>query len=396
MFKILPFKHNYTETGDWVITAYFMPAYITMHKKGYVGDRGEYLLEKQKSYYNEERANISDPETLLSYKAEQCFTAEEAFSAEGVNKFNKVKIAEQTIAINIKKQAPPIQRGYMVFKYSGPDRKRENISGVFFKPHPQGPIHILEEPSWVNSENTSIINNLYVAGIDGIDMGASETSIETRNPSKFCTVIKRRIYGMDEPRYVAYYLDRPQDVREAYIQTIALMWWYQAKGNLEATRISLLTYARDNKFMQFFLKRPRVCYGDNIKRRTDNQYGTTATKAMIEHGTDLVRDYVEDYCHNIWFIEFLEQLNKYTDENKGKFDIVAAMQMAEIADEELNDINPKSTEPIQKEYHDIGYYKDERGYTRFGIIPKKVQVQINYSWDKPWEGENIVTNPNYR
>ena len=53
--------------------------------------------------------------------------------------------------------------------------------------------------------------------------------------------------------------------------------------------------------------------------------GTTTATAMIEHGTDLVRDYVEDFCHNIWFIEFLDQLNKYTDENKGKFDIVAAM-----------------------------------------------------------------------
>jgi len=46
---------------------------------------------------------------------------------------------------------------------------------------------------------------------------------------------------------------------------------------------------------------------------------------MIDHGIQLVADYVEDYCHNIWFIEFLEQLNLYTDENKGKFDIVASM-----------------------------------------------------------------------
>jgi len=30
----------------------------------------------------------------MEHKAEQCFTAEEAFAAEGVNKFNKIKIAE--------------------------------------------------------------------------------------------------------------------------------------------------------------------------------------------------------------------------------------------------------------------------------------------------------------
>jgi hypothetical protein len=39
----------------------------------------------------------------MKHKSEQCFTAEEAFSAEGVNKFNKVKISEQILAINIKK-----------------------------------------------------------------------------------------------------------------------------------------------------------------------------------------------------------------------------------------------------------------------------------------------------
>lgn len=323
-FQVLPFHHNYTETGDWVDTGYFMPAYITMNKKGFVGSRGEYLIEKQKAYYTDRRNSIKDPQTLLSHKAEQCFTAEEAFSAEGVNKFNKVKIAEQIISINIKKQAPNIQRGYMEFVYNGAERNRQNIVGARFKPNPQGPIYILEHP-YEDAETKQTVNDLYVSGIDGIDIGQLETSINTKNPSKFCTVIKRRLYGMKEPMYVAYYLDRPNDIREAYKQTIALLMYYNAKANIEATRLSLITYARDNKFMQFFMRRPRVCYGGDEKRRQVNQYGTTATKAMIDHQTDLVADYVEDYCHNIWFIEFLNQLNKYTDENKGQFDIIAAM-----------------------------------------------------------------------
>ena len=370
-----------------------MPAYITMNKKEYVGSRGEYLLEKQKSYYNEIRASFTDPQTLLKHKAEQCFTAEEAFSAEGVNKFNKVKIAEQIVSINIKKQAPAIQRGYMEFTYSNPDRKRESITGVRFKPHPNGPVYILEDP--VEDESHDKINNLYVAGIDGIDIGLLETSKETRDPSKFATVIKKRLYGMNEPIYVAYYLDRPNDIREAYKQTIGLLMYYNARANIEATRLSLLTYARDNKFMQYFMRRPRVCYGGDEKRRQVNQYGTTATKAMIDHQTDLIADYVEDYCHNIWFIEILNQLNKYTDENKGKFDLVAAMAMAEIADEELNGIIPKSNKPISQDFQDIGYYKDEKGYTRFGIIPKKMQQAVFATWDN-YDGRNLTSNPNYR
>jgi hypothetical protein len=54
---------------------------------------------------------------------------------------------------------------------------------------------------------------------------------------------------MSEPTYIAYYLDRPDDIREAYKQTIGLLMYYQAQANIEATRLSVLTYARDNKFM---------------------------------------------------------------------------------------------------------------------------------------------------
>ena len=395
MFLVLPFYHNYTEDGDWVKTAYFIPAYISMNNSKYVGSRGEYLIEKQKSYYNERRASITDPQTLLDHKAEQCFTTEEAFAAEGVNKFNKLKIAEQIIAIRIKKQAPLIQRGYMEFIYSGPERKREFITGVRFKPNPNGPIRILEHPLWEEGDNKEIINNLYVAGIDGIDIGQAETSTQTRDPSKFCTMIKRRVYGMKEPTYVAYYLDRPDDIRDAYKQTMALLWYYQAKANIEASRLSVLTYARDNKFAHFFMKRPRACYGGDERRRTNSQYGTTTTTAMIDHGTDLVASYVEDYCHNIWFIEFLEQLNLYTDENKGKFDMVAACQMAEVGDEELNDIIPREQPKYDKEFQDIGYYKDENGYTRFGVIPKQITQQVKARWDLE-DGRNVNSNPNYR
>lgn len=415
-FLVLPFHHNYTETGEWVDTAYFMPAYITMNKKEYVGSRGEYLLEKQKQYYLDRRASIKDPQTLLKHKAEQCFTAEEAFSAEGVNKFNKLKISDQIIRLRISKNKPDIQRGYMQFIFNGSNRERSNITGVKFVPNKNGNVYILQPPLWeiTNQKEpgesieeyeerkkqdefvSEKINNLYVGGIDGIDIGQAETSDQTRDPSKFCTVIKRRIYGLKEPTYVAYYLDRPNDIRDAYIQTIGLLMWYNCQANLEATRMSVLTYARDNKFMQYFMRRPRVCSGDiNNRKRNNNQYGTTATIAMIDHQTDLIRDYVEDYCHNIWFLEMLDQLNKYTDENKGKFDLVAAMAMAELGDEELRDIIPKKQEVVSQDFQDIGYYIDEHGYRRFGVIPKK-NNNTRVSWNLHDGNININSNPKYR
>jgi hypothetical protein len=57
------------------------------------------------------------------------------------------------------------------------------------------------------------MSNLYVAGIDGIDIGQEQTSEYTKDPSKFCITIKKRTFGLQQAQYVAYYMDRPLDVR---------------------------------------------------------------------------------------------------------------------------------------------------------------------------------------
>jgi len=58
--------------------------------------------------------------------------------------------------------------------------------------------------------------NLYVAGIDGIDIGNEQTSDATKDASKFCIVIKKRAFGLSEPKYVAYYMDRPEKLNVAH------------------------------------------------------------------------------------------------------------------------------------------------------------------------------------
>jgi len=82
------------------------------------------------------------------------------------------------------------------------------------------------------------------------------------------------------------------------------------------------------------MKRPRATLAESMIN-TNKQYGTPATPAIIEHQTDLMADYVNDYCHLIWFDEMLDELNRYNPENKREFDIVASACMALLADEEL-------------------------------------------------------------
>ena len=117
------------------------------------------------------------------------------------------------------------------------------------------------------------------------------------------------------------------------------------------------------------MKRPRATLADSA-RNTNKQYGTPATPAIIDHQTDLIADYITDYWHLIWFDEMLDEFNRYTDENKKKFDIVAAVAMALLADEELQGIVPKVVEEVKDTWYDIGFYTDEYGRRRYGTLPK--------------------------
>ena len=56
--------------------------------------------------------------------------------------------------------------------------------------------------------------NLYVAGIDSIDIGTADSTGTDKKPSQFCIVIKKRVLGIQDPVYVAMYKDRPKFNRD--------------------------------------------------------------------------------------------------------------------------------------------------------------------------------------
>ena len=388
---VLPFLHNYTQDGDWVKTCYFIPAYIALYQSSYNDKRGVCDWRRGKAYYEAERKKrANDPRGLVEYSAEYCFNAEEAFALEGTNKFNKVLIAEQITKIKVLKEGRPIENGDLQFLYkAGSDRTNtKNITGVRWVPGNNGLVHIIEHPLWEGIQQDDEGNtvsyekkrNLYIAGIDGIDIGQDQTSEETKDPSKFSIVIKKRARGLDTPKYVAYYMFRPDRVRDAYQAAIKLMMYYNCMCNIEASRISMIQWAKQNNCIQYFMKRPKATYPDITKKKT-NQIGTPATKTIIDHQTDLIADFVEDYGDTIWFIEMLDQLIRYNDENKGKFDIVAAMAMAELADEELRGVVPRIVEDeTSNQWVDIGYYKTPDGKTHFGVKEKNEMKLPGYKW----------------
>jgi len=209
----------------------------------------------------------------------------------------------------------------------------------------QSKIQIFEHP--LKDENGQPFKNLYVAGIDSIDQGTADSSTQ-RDVSDFCIVIKKRIHGLKEPKYVAIYKDRPRDVREAYDNALKLLTLYNCKALLEHTKISIVTYFKEKKKDHLFMKRPASSMGD-MKRGNSQMIGVPATQYVIEHGLELINNFVNDYCYSIDSEEILEQLLKYSYENKRKFDVIAAMIMAELADEDLMSLKPVAENQMNKE-----------------------------------------------
>ncbi len=370
-----------------------------MDSRGYTNPKeGRAYYEKLREKY------FNSPKDLITYSAEFCFCPEEAFSLEGDNKFNKVNIAEQLTNIRALKKCPPIETGFIEYIYKNGQHTEQNISGFKWIPNQNGKIKILEHPLWnlpeKKDENGSVvwqpplekIRNLYVIGIDGIDIGKAQTSDSTKDPSDFCLIVYKRAYGLQEPMPVAIYKDRPNDIREAYKISIKLAQYYNAIINIEATRQSIIPWARDKKLLNLFMKRPRATLAESA-RNTNKQYGTPATVAIIDHQTDLIADYINDYCHLVWFEEMLDEFSRYTDENKRKFDIVAAFAMCLLADEELQGVVPKEAVEVKEAWQDIGFYTDEQGNKRFGVIPKINKKPVLYG---NFENENIgirTSNP---
>jgi hypothetical protein len=55
IYGVLPFRHNYTQTGEQAITAFFLPAFKTVKDTSYYDSRGYISDEDGKAYFDKTR-----------------------------------------------------------------------------------------------------------------------------------------------------------------------------------------------------------------------------------------------------------------------------------------------------------------------------------------------------
>lgn len=366
-YNVLPYKNFHSRDGRVQYTGFFIPAHEFALDPRYLDERGVTNSVEFKNFYEDHRKKL-DGTDLLDYCAEHCFTPDEALLRQGDNIFDSVVISDRLTQIRVHKMStPPKPMALLWDRTPGDETTMNKVKATV---HTGSKLLVIEPP--MLDEDGNPFKNLYVAGIDSIDMGGKDSATDS-DVSDFCIVIKKRQHGMSPPKYVAIYKDRPNDIRAAYDMALKLLVWYNCKALLEYTKISIQTYFTEKKKRSLFMSRPQFAM-PTTSRKQKELIGIQATEPVIKHGLELIAAFINDYCYGIDYDEMLEQLLNYSYSEKRKFDIVAAMSMAEIADEELYGVSVAPVNNINKEWRDYGYYYDEKGYKRYGVIPEK-QIQ---------------------
>lgn len=66
-----------------------------------------------------------------------------------------------------------------------------------------------------------------------------------------------------------------------------------------------------------------------------------------------------------------------------------------LADEELIGVLPRIDEINVKQWKDIGWYTDEKGYKRYGVLSDK-KPNVNVNWNSIYDKSRIrSSNPMY-
>ena len=204
---------------------------------------------------------------------------------------------------------------------------------------------------------------------DAIDADNSTSTGQT-DVSKFCVIIYKRAFGIDPPKPVAIYCERPQHIQTAFENALKLCAFYNCKLLVEATRISIKQYFEKEHKLNYLMRRPQAT-ANKTTRTNFKQYGVPATEAIIQHQLDLIEQYIVDYSTEIQFPELLDELIKYSYENKRKFDRVAAFGIVLLADEDMIGKTAKKQSFSGENIINLSYYKNDYGQIEFGVLEKQ-------------------------
>jgi len=358
-FNMLPINEWGMETG------LFIPSQLKYG--GTWESTGVPNVELATRLMTEERKNLEkDPVAYQQELQEFPMNLQEVFIVQGTNIFNQDKLLEQATKLKITAEKP-WKEGRIDYILD----KDGSVVGAKFVEVRGGDIIIIEEPEL--GPDGKVMNKLYVAGIDSIDQGKKDSLIEG---SELAVAVKKRVgnsmFSSTSNIYVAFYAKRSDDVRWDYENALKICILYNAKANVEYTKINIVSFYRAKNQFWRLLQRPSIAIGANVSGLKASQLiGTPATSSVIDHQDQKLADYIDDYYYHILYPPVIAQLQEYSRENRTKFDYVVAMGLAELADEEYMGKPASSGGTAAEDLAPFGMYRDARGRKRWGVIPEE-------------------------
>ena len=370
-----PEGERLNERGEKTGTGTFIPTHIkrsgTWEETG-CPDIARATLETLED--REEKKN--DPVAYMGLLQEYPMTIKEVFMRKGSNMFNQDKLAEQRVAI-VNGEGPKPEKGFLDWTF----HENGSISGVKWKPSQYGDISIMEHPHWLQEgmegDNAVVMDNLYVAGCDSIDQGNSDSSVakDNKTGSELAVLVKKRIvdkgyFNFTSNLYVAKYNKRSDNVIDDWDNAAKLSYYYNAQVNIEYTRINIVGHFRNLGMYDRLKKRPTINQSSPDPNKPTTLLGTTTSTAIIDYQDQKIAEYINNYYDTIWFLEVIEQCMDYNRDDRTKFDMVIAMGLCELSDE---DLMGKAAKPPVKQssgFQLFGFYTDPvTGYKTHGVIP---------------------------
>lgn len=365
---------------------YFIP-YFTVRKFDPEGN-----ADWQTAYNSimKERANKlagagDDNGDVLLYIADHPVSMEEALMVVQGKRFKSPDLARQLVKIKEGMIKVKVFRGnFYPYTVDG------KMLGVEFMPDPNGNSVFLEHPEWATCVNetkqiwrveftSNKIKNLYVAGVDTVDIAEGERT--SSGGSSTAMLIKKRRPEKNAMSsdyintYVGAFLGNSERARIDHQQVLYMAIYFNSKMLVEFTKITIVSYIRDIMKMGSYLayepdapSRSIVTY-----KAKSNRPGLRASTEVIKFYLNLIDEYLDENSGKIYFVHLLEQLINYSWEEKGNYDLVAAMGMCEVLFTEYLDIKPMEQNSRQNTIRPMSWYTDSTGKKVFGVRPREYQ-----------------------
>lgn len=233
-------------------------------------------------------------------------TVQEAFTSnESQGLGNQVKINKQ---LNSLYENPvKAKRGFF---------KLDSNKKPVFVPSGRGACIIYEDPD-------PVYQNLYIGGLDPTD---AEVEEGRKDVSSLALYIMKKRHGVEAPKIVFEYVDRPAVPRDFYDQCLlACLYYNNTKLMVEKNKPGVITYFDEAGYKHLLATKPNS-YERIVLNNTWN-IGYIMDKKTTMYAEELVAEYIEDYADIIPSKGLLEECINYGITNTDRVSAFMAVML---------------------------------------------------------------------